>query len=95
MIEDGIFLERVLDEVQVEFAGRLRLLGGEGFLFELDEMPAQAVDPQVASGFGEVALVAVGDEFKDVPEVVDAVVDRRGGEEKICFPRPPSWWRYS
>ena len=82
MIKDRILMQGVLDDMQVELVGRLRLLSGEQFFLKLDEVTAQAVDAEIAGGFGEIAFVAVGDEFQNVSEIVDGIVDRRRREEE-------------
>ena len=43
------------------------------------EVPCQVVDAQAAS---EVGLVAAGEQLGHVPEISQAVVDRRGREQE-------------
>ena len=82
MLEERLLLERGLGDGEFELLGGIDVLLDEELFFQRDEMAARAVDAEVVRGFGEVAVVRAGHEPEDVAEVVDGIVDRRGGEEK-------------
>ena len=76
--------EHSLGGLEFRLKQHIQLLAGRELLqdraFQMDEVRTQAVDAQRR---GEVGVVVVaGVQLDDVAEVVDGVVDRRGGQEE-------------
>ena len=89
LLSEAVPLKRILQHG--EFT-RLICAGGCGGgdpSFELHEMTPEVLDRQVAGVLGKEAFILVGNEFEDVSEIVNGIVDWRGSQEKeLLGPRP-------